>query len=336
MKRTYFIDCGGLQGTVLDSVTGKVEKIKPDEILKLQDRLKPGDRIIGEASHFAEPKRGLSRAQYFHINELLKWYEDCAKKGVELGFFASKMTEKSRRLIGIPHKMGDKEDLWAIKAYLEKFPKYHLMKPRTSLETRPVVEEGWDVKEEMNAMLNVARDRDYQDKDDKASVWLRENLPKITQAVSPQTRDVFCLGLKKDGTMRISAQTIKGETKPALKFKQVYTVLSSLMNFDGTPRLRGNTNEVSGWKNAKQHYFGNSPHHGNGGVARSNLFWHGMRHYISRKQGNRVLNKKGHSVMKKIEAFTDHDWDTFRDHRKEYRDAVRDLFQVMRKMVVGI
>ena len=41
-------------------------------------------------------------------------------------------------------------------------------------------------------------------------------------------------------------------------------------------------------------------------------------------------------IVKKIEDFTDHDWQTFQTHRKEYRDAVRDMFQVMRKMVVGI
>ena len=61
-----------------------------------------------------------------------------------------------------------------------------------------------------------------------------------------------------------------------------------------------------------------------------------MKNYISRKQGNKVTNKKGNKIVKKIEDFTDHDWQTFQTHRKEYRDAVRDMFQVMRKMVVGI
>ena len=319
-----FIDCGGRHCTLFWESPHTFEEIPSKDILTLQDRLSAGDSIVGEKCHFGDPMRGLSKAQYFEEEELIEWYQDCKKKEIELLFFSSTMTEKARRIFGLPKS--DRNDLMAISRYIKKFTNYHLMKPRMDLTTPPVVEEGWEVKDELNTMLNVARLFDYENPDDKASQFLKEALPEIAQRVKSNTKDVFGLAEKKDGSMKVTG----------LKFPQLYTVWSALMNFDGTPRLREPTGRPAGWKHVKQHYLGSSPHHGNGGVARSNLNWHGMKNYISRRQGNKVLNKKGNKVVKKIEDFTDHDWQTFAIHRKEYRDAVRDMFQVMRKMVVGI
>ena len=325
-QQTIFIDCGGLKCTVYWEDTGEFEELQPQDALTIQDRLNAGDTLIGEKSHFGDPKRGMSRAQYFEAEELLEWYQSCRDKGIELGFFSSIMTEKARRIFGIQPKT-DKNDLRAISKYLKKFPQYQIMKPRTTLETHPLVEEGWEVKEEIKDMLNLSRDRKYVDPDDKASQLLTEALPEITQRVKSNTKDAFGLKVKKNGNMM----------KSDLKFCQLYTIWSTLIDFDGTIRLREPTGRPAGWKYVKKHIFRFSPHHGNGGTARSNLYWHGMPKYIAKKQGNKLPNKKGHlTVLKKFENFTDQEWESFRKYRKEYRDAVRDMFQVMRKMVVGI
>ena len=324
-QQTVFIDCGGLKCTIYWEATGEYEEIASQDALTIQDRLNRGDILIGEKSHFGDPKRGTSKAQYFEDTQLLEWYQDCKDKGIELRLFSSITTEKARRIFGIRPKT-DKNDLLAMSKYLKKFPQYQLMKPRNTLETHPVVEEGWEVKDDITNMLNIARDRDYLDPDDKASQSLKEVLVDITQRVKPNTKDVFGLKVKKDGNIM----------KSGLKFCQIYTVWSTLINFDGTVRLREPTGRPAGWKYVKKHIFGFSPYHGNGGTARSNLYHFGAQNYISRKQDNKVPNAKGNKVVKKVEDFSDHDWETFPIYRKEYTDAVRDMFQVMRKMVVGI
>jgi len=72
-----------------------------------------------------------------------------------------------------------------------------------------------------------------------------------------------------------------------------------------------------------------SPHHQKGGVARSNLYYHGKRNYIIRKAKDHEINLK----KKHRGEFSQEEDQCFVFYRKIYVNSIREVFNAFRSMI---
>ena len=328
------VDCGNTHATRYDGVSGKhktveeavdsVVTVSHEDILKLPEELPEGTMLVSEYAHVGCPRQGKSKSQPFTEEELLDFYERCKQNNIVLKLFPQGSTPVALDLSGL--EKSDKNDPVAIFRFLERFPQTCLMNPPSSFDPSEVVLEGWKSKQEVTDILNFARCFDYDDPNDKNVQWIKERLEEIESQLSNRAKDVFGL------TERKKSGADKGNFKDT-KLSQMYSVLTLLRDADGNLRLREATGELSGWQNVKRRVIHMSPFHRRGGVARSNFYHHGIKHYVSRKMDNKVLNENNHRIVKKRKDFSVQEEQEFRYHRGEYCKSIRELFQVMKRML---
>ena len=154
---------------------------------------------------------------------------------------------------------------------------------------------------------------------------------------------------------------------------QVYSVVACLYGkfnketktFSSEPVLREHENTLPTWKYAKRYLLGFTPFHTKAGVAASNIKWWGRKSYI-KAQAKKIedlyyihnsvdkVDKEGNPKQSKITVFDNDknkdgdqtglrgdfarrnkDYDQFfLEKRHEYDAAVKDLFNVVRSIVV--
>ncbi len=114
------------------------------------------------------------------------------------------------------------------------------------------------------------------------------------------------------------------ELLPALKYKQIYTLAVMIVDpWTGEERKCKDTGKAPQIKWLFRHICGNTPRHRRGGVARSNLMHHGLKHYQTKNFKNGSSFKKWNEYSKQEKLEMD-------KRRREYRAAVKTALKLMR------
>ena len=314
--KIYTLDCGKNTATLYDGEV--VKTISHEDVLNLPSKLETGSTLVGEYAHFGCPRGELSRAQPFTEKELFEWYSEFKSNNITLKLFPQKsMPRASYSLFGAQEvkegektskkaKKSDEDDPKAIYSFLKKYPNASLMNPPKSFGFSKVAEEGLRFRRETNNILNWQRRAEpaYRDKEDENTKWFLENIEDVYSNLSESAREIFRFNrYQKDGTREGITykngdfKTIGSGTEDLSK-TQVMSVLALLRHPKNGIRLReiaiNGKKQMPGWKFIKKYVLAMSPFHFKGGVARSNIYYHGLKNYAqsSAKEVGILLNGK--------------------------------------------
>lgn len=214
------------------------------------------------------------------------------------------------------------------------------MNPPKSFDISDKRETAWTMKDEINYTLNIARRYSYNDERDMNTRAIKELFPKMLTDLSEETKEAFGISEKSKYQVTKSGYYKKGDLNMNKISKvQLYSVLACLQNEEG--ELRTVNGKTPSWKFVKRYLLCMTPFHFRGGVARSNLYYHGMRNYIISKAKQKGLTLKGKkrggffndqgTAIKKGSRFTKKEDDFFLKERKVYNDAIREVYRFFDK-----
>lgn len=358
-KRPIVVDCGRKESTML--VKGKISHHSHANLFNEILKLPRGSRVVCEEAHLGTARLSTSLSQPFTADELIKFYNACAKKGIELRWFPQQSTYNAQVYYRTKYKLtqkqfpkSDENDPKAIYEYLIDHVRTSLGKPKKSFEVDPVREEANELKALLNSELGEARSTDkpkykYNQPNDQCRKFINQNAALFFDRLSPVAKRVFGFenwsGEKKEWESCIyKVGKAKGEPNiNKVKIPQLYSVVTLLVKFDGSLRIRPSTGAVPGWKYAKRYLLSMSPFHWKGGVARSNLYHHGIKNYHKLQ-----CKINGHPLPLKLDA---EDPKTKSDggigvlncaqrerlvkDRTDYCNAVREVFQLTRDILLN-
>ena len=336
----YVIDLGRNQATIYNSEIDEVKTISHEQILDLPNELPEGSLIVSEYAHLGCPKKEKSLAQVFEADTLLKFYSDLRDKGITLKLFPQQLTPRACNYSRLPK--GDDNDPKSIYILLRDFPEISLMNPPKTFELSPLRQESYDWVEWSNLYLNIPRCDKYSKEDVYYGV-ISENLQYIYDNISETCRSVFGFEVYKRGNKKEGIS--KGDVNiKNLKMNQIYSVLVQLMNDKGELRLRDRTGELAGWKFIKRYSFKMTAFHFKGGVARSNLYHHGIKNWVA-AQVAQDLGVKTKDIKNKrrggytnddreyVEPFTKEENELFRKYRAQYCKCIKEMFMLFKSIL---
>tara|TARA_R110000824_G_scaffold163335_1_gene339090 strand:+ start:157 stop:1182 length:1026 start_codon:yes stop_codon:yes gene_type:complete len=328
------VDCGQNTATLLHPQAQEVETLSHKDLFKTITSLPAGTHVVSEEAHLGTPRRGLSKSQPFTEQELLPFYAKCKERGIDLSFFPQQSTFRAQQYYRTKHNLSeedfpksDENDPLALRELLTDFPEISLSQPKENFDENPVRVDGNAYKQSLNEHLNYARASDpkpYNYSDDGCRKWIDKNIEEVSSSLSLSAQKVFNLTeesrYKKTGEINLNK----------IKMTQFYSVVASLIDYEGRSRCRLATGALPGWKFIKQFVFSMSPFHRRGGVARSNLYHHGVKNYYKMRceeEGRAAPPRGGRGVFSKKQD------DFLVQCRNEYCAAVRELFQTTRDIL---
>ena len=336
------LDCGKNTATIYNSDTDTCKVISHLDVLKLPEELESGTTVIGEYAHLGCPRQKYSLSQPFTENLLIDLYSRFASKNISLKLFPQQSTPRATSFSGLAKS--DLDDPKSIYLLLKNFPQISLMTPPKSFEIENIVEEGWSWKDTTNKILNVARRYSYESDEDQNSVFIKENIQHIYDSLSPVARDVFGLQLFKKTSKHGKEGTINLNK---INMCQIYSILAILRDFDGQLRLYRNSNNFPGNNFIKRYVICMTPFHFRGGVARSNLYYHGAMNWIIKKS----KEEHGLNLKRKISVtddngdiservirrghFTPQEDVIFLQYRKQYCKSIFELINFFKQHLVS-
>jgi hypothetical protein len=320
---TLVADFGTNNWTVLNSASQSTTTMSPEDFHSLQ-WLSEGDTLICENAHLGCPRTDLSLAQVYTADELTDLYKRASRKGCSIKLFPGHLTPKARAQYGGGEKSDD-VDTRAIHHMVTNSPHVRLMNPPVSFEPTRSREAGWKFKDETNAILNKARRFKYQDPDDAIVQFLAANLKAIAAGLSPAAQEAFDFG--PDKISKRSGDFLKSDGR----INRLYTLTAFFLHPNGTVRQRPDTGAMPGMQWLRRNVLHTSPFHFRGGIARSNIYWHGFKNYALKKMGTRKASSIG-KVLSHYD-FTNEQDQEFRAHRKVFTGAMIEAMQVIRDLV---
>ena len=363
--RTYVLDCGKNSFTLFEDLkatkNSKTRVLTREEVLHIYKILEPGSRLVFEYSHGGCPRKGLSLSQPFEAHELLDWYDNLKAAGITLKLFPQKSTPRATHYayhvcgffndIDFDDVKSDDRDPIMIAKFLEDHPTTSMMNPPASFENKDNIIEAWEMKSTSNEILNYARRfksetleehesgyvlpaSEYRVPNDGVINFILNNIENIFEELDDVSRNVF--GIHKDRKGKIQVSTNKSWK---IKICQMYSIIVQLIDHEGNFRFRASTEDLVGWNFTKRYLLCMTPFHLRGGVARSNLFHHGMKNWIAEmaKSEGVSLKKKGKtgkmSAFVSRGSFTPEQNLAFNKYRKQYCDSIRKLFQVSKSIM---
>jgi hypothetical protein len=289
----------------------------------------PSDEmLIAEDAHLGRPRTKKSLAQVYTAEELQAFYRQAYSLGIDLRLFSHGQTPKARALAGFDEK-NDTVDAQAIYVYLLQNPSVlqSLKLPPRSFEPERWREAGWAFKDDTNMILNVARRFKYKTEGDQITSFIVDNLDRLASIVPDDAKEIFgLLHRKKDG----SFYALDSQQGP--KLSKLYTLASLLLNETGDLRLRPDTGRSPGIGWLMRTQIATTPFHHRGGIARSNIMWHGCKNYVVSKMGTRKAGPGG--KLRSHYDFSPAQTDEFRQHRKTYMQAQRTMLSAMKSLLV--
>jgi hypothetical protein len=319
-------DFGGKEWTVFNGET--VHCLSTDDFLRLEAWCPKSTMLVAENAHLGCERTHKSLAQVYTAPQLQELYRLASSLGIEMRLFPQGQTPKARAIAGIDEKT-DAADAQAIYAYLIDSPSVlqSLKRPPTSFQPERWREAGWAFKEDTNVILNVARRFDYKIEGDKITSFVLANLEAFESMLPNDAKEIFgLLHRKKDG----SFYAIDSQQGP--KLSKLYTLAALLLNEEGNLRLRPDTQRPPGIGWLMRTQIGTSPFHHRGGIARSNVMWHGCKNYVVAKMNTRKAGPSG-KLLSHYDFSQDQNND-FRHHRKTYLQAQRTMLSVMKSLLV--
>lgn len=319
MALIFVADFGGNAWTVLDGDSQTTTVMTVDDFASLK-WLPNGAILICENAHLGVPRNPLSLAQVYTDHQLPEIYERALSKGCIIKLFPNQLTPKARAMFGTGEKT-DENDTKAIYGMVTNCPHLKLMNPPKTFVVERSREAGWKFKNETNAILNKARRFKYEDPDDAIVQFLDENLHDIADSLSPLARSIFDLErTKRNGEFCTSSS----------RRVRLYTIASLFFHPNGSARLRPDTGAIPGKTWLRRNVLHTSPFHFKGGIARSNLCWHGFRNYAIAQMGTRKASSSG-KVLSHYDFTPEQDAE-FRRHRRDYMKSVMELMSIFSEM----
>ena len=351
MKIDYVLDCGMNTATLFTAKTGEVEMISHPAVLNLPEELPRGSTIVCEYAHLGCPRKKRSLSQPFEDYRLLDLYERFEEKGITLKLFPQFSTPRAGnyaiKVTGdITRKKSDMTDPENIYFLLRDFPEISLMNPPKSFELSDIRAESYEWVADSNMYLNPARTCKYAGEETSPlGNFISKNIQQIYESVSETCRSAFNIEVAKVNR----GECKKGQVKVnALRNTQIYSILIQLLDADGNPRVRKSTGKLPSWKFIKRYSIKMTPFHLKGGVARSNLYHHGVHNWVSTQIANE-LGVKPKSIKSKsrggyindddkknpvyVEGFNEEENRLFRKYRTQYCNAVRELFRAFKDII---
>jgi hypothetical protein len=334
-------DFGSNKVLVWNERTNTTQEFAPAEFLELPKQLEPGTRLIVENAHMAVARSKYSRAQFFTQEELEQFSLDCRQRNVAVDLFCEQQTGRARNDAGLDKN--DPNDILAIHLFTEKYPHIPLKKMPVSFAPSPVRQEGQRFKDDTTDMLNIVRgngNEGYLLDNNRLSQFIINNLNEISERLSDSSKEAFRLTdefrCKKDCKGGKAGDFHIGK----IRLPQIYSIAATLMDYDGNPRLRESTGQLPGWNFVKRHVLRMSPYHRRGGVARSNIYYWGLKNsYMPSKMGaaanGKKRGRKRDANFKIVEGsdFTPEQEQEFLQHRSTYCKAVAELFFAIKECV---
>jgi hypothetical protein len=319
-------DFGGKMWTYFDGSTTR--SLSPEEFLRLDQWCPKGTILVAENAHLGCVRTEKSLAQVYDADTLQNFYRRASSLGIDIRLFPQSQSPKARAQTGFIEK-NDEADAKAIYAYLLQEPSVlrSLKRPSRTFVAERWREAGWSYKDTTNAMLNVARRFDYAIEGDQITTFVLDNLERFAQALPDDASEIFgLLHRKKDG----SFYKVGSTNGPQLS--KLYTLAALLLNDDGSLRYRPDTNKPPGISWLVRTQIAPSPCHHRGGIARSNVMWHGFRNYAISKMNTRKASANG-KVLSHYD-FSPEQNQEFRRLRKDYMQAQRKMLSVMKSLLV--
>lgn len=370
MQVDYVLDCGKNGATIHDAAANPIESradishlsddpatqptvetISHDEVLKLPEDLPRGSTIVCEYAHLGCPRRKRSLAQPFSEDQLLDLYKRFEDNDITLKLFPQQSTPRAVNyakgildLPGIKYKKPwvktDLNDPISLHLFLRDFPDVSLMNPPRSFEPSAKREESYEWKMDSDMYLNILRagNEKYPIREGD---FLSNNMQLIYDTVSETCRSAFGFKLFKVN----SNGNKKGDINlKSIKNAQLYAVLVQLLDDEGNPRIRKSTGKLPSWKFIKRYSIKMTPFHFKGGVARSNLYYHGMRNWgaaqMAEELGDKSVKQRRRGGYTKregnkeyVKGYSPEEDLLFVKYRKQYCDAVRELFRVFKDII---
>lgn len=339
------IDCGKNIAYYYNPMENKKESVKVthQELLELPKLFK-NTLFVSESAHLDRPRTMKSFAQPFKVEELKRFKQMCKDNGNILRLFPEMLSYDVISDGGM--EKSDENDPISLYQYLEKNMDIIdvLKKPSEDYEASELRKEGWEIKSNMNMLLNYARRNDYGKDDDSDSIrnWLKDNIDDIVRGLDDNTKVVF--GLDNVYKMHNVRKGIrKGDVNlNAANMTAIYSIAAGLFEFDITrdldvqyvPRLRDQTDKLPGWKFLEKYVYGFSPFHLNGGLARSNLKFHNFNTYL----GKRAVESGYSMIKKKLNGKPKHQFDNmerqfFRQVQNEHKKACKQLYLSFKRVM---
>lgn len=332
-KNFYVLDCGVNQSTLYNAQNDTVTTISHEDVLQLHKTLEANSILVSEYAHLGCPRGERSLSQPFTAAELLTLYDNLKQNNITLKLFPQQSTPRACAYSGL--EKSDENDVKSIYLLLQDFPEISLMNPPKSFGVSEKRETSWKMKDDINYTLNLARRYKYLDENDENTKLLNSLMSEMESELSDNTKDAFGLNNCRYTNNRKGKWKVGDVCWNKISMPQIYSVLSCLQDENGN--LRKVNGKLPSWKFAKRYLFGMTPFHFRGGVARSNLYYHGMKNYIIRKAKDTGVKLKS----KKRGGFFDDDGKTFKEgtkftkeedncflmHRKNYNHAIRELYR---------
>ena len=376
MNSTYFkrleenkvivVDLGQNSATHYNALTEEVTSISHRDVLNLPSKYN-GYLFISEDAHLGTPQRGKSLAQSFSEKDILKFLTLCKENNNLVYFFPQKLTYRALLYSGM--EKSDKNDPIAVYKFLKNHPETTLKNPPSSFELSKARLEGYRFLKDCNLKNNLTRAGDGKGtiyKGDPISSYVFSHLNELEKLLSEEAKFAFGLTWK----------NAKGEFKPSkydgkrygkkngtwqsdkIKMNQLCAIISPMKGViafdpktetykftDGLDKREG-TGEIPSWKFSKKYVFRFSPFHQNGGVARSNLVYHGLKNYATReakKEGFNfkrkvdVLDTKTKKIKKATMSmghFTPQELASYKKHRSNYCRYIKEAYNVFRNLLL--
>lgn len=342
-KVTHTIDCGRNSGVIYYIEENKHEILTHAQILDLPNKLPEGSFIVGERAHFGVPRTKKSLAQVFTEDQLFQFYSDFEKNNIKFRMSAHDNAPQARtyseinKIIPPKSKMDPKKldqyDATALAYYLNTHDKVRnaLQKPPKTFEKSPRRKDGEAFREKLNENLNIARSEGYDQDSLPTMKIIMDNSMDLYNHLTPRSRQIIGLELTKKGD-RVTKNSINDRSVA------LYSIAGLVFDIDGIPMTRYG-NKIPGWTFARRFVLAFSPNHRRGGVAASNLKYHGFRSFVrsetkgrtdvnfsrkfklpgSKGETNNTTIKRGHMTKKENEVFV--------ELRKEYTTMIHEVWQ---------
>ena len=328
-----FMDLGKNQVTVFNSESREFSTVLANDLFDYCVGMDEPTLFIGEASHFASARSPdpmkLSKSQYWYAEELLGFYKRLESAGHAIRMFPQKETEKIRRANGIDKT--DEGDCLAMMMALQQRP--HLFDSLQQTKKRfdcPVRAESNAMKSDMDSCKNFMREGNYVGEGDNISLFVKNNIERIASMLSEDARIAFGLVEGKARYVKRGAkegQFASGKGSP--RGSAITAIACTLIGLDGTPRLRPHTKELPGWRFAKHYLLRLHAFHEKGGVCRSDLMWHGFRHWAASEMDNKISPHK----LKPLNEYSEVEAQEFRVHRSKWTSYCKELFMAIKKII---
>jgi len=307
-------DCGRNEVYYFNPQTNTSGKVSAAEFTKLNiPGIEDVQLLVVEDAHVRTRER-LSLAQPFTFEDLIVLEATAKAKGIEIRLFPQMSTPKARKFAAVDEKSDD-NDVRSIAAFIAGHPNVFKslkkFKPISLSAFNAANEAKFADKDRLSGDINEARNRKYDE--DAIRTWIDANASKLYHRLDDNARDM--LGLK-----MVYAGTTRERLGAGINYSRLYTLVATLLNQDGSLRLRSDVGKVPYWKFVKEVYFSITPFHMRGGVVASNIKWH--------------FRKSASNFVGGVTTLTSENYDEFRNARAEFDHTLRYIWNTIRGLVL--